>query len=323
MNVAMRTGAARPMTQYPWREIASGLGFPEGPVVLPDGSVLVCEIEACRLTRIRPDGSRETVLDIPGAPNGAAVGADGALYICNNGDGFAWGAPGGVTQPVGGNPGYSGGRIERVDLATGEIAEICREVDGHPLLMPNDLAIDRDGGIWFSDHGMREPRSFVHGGLYFVRPDGTGARTVAYPVTTANGVGLSPDGGTVYCADTETGRLHAWTITGPGEVAPADPAFPGASVLAQLEGFRRYDSLAVEACGNICVAGLTPGCISVISPEGREVETVETPDPFTTNLAFGGPDMRTAYITLSGSGRLIAMDWPRPGLAPNFSGLAA
>lgn len=92
-------------------------------------------------------------------------------------------------------------------------------------------------------------------------------------------------------------------------------------MLAQVEGFKRYDSLAVEENGNICCAGLTPGCITVISPEGKEVETVEMPDPFSTNIAFGGPDMKTAYITLSGSGQLIAMEWPRAGLKPNFSGL--
>ena len=116
-------------------------------------------------------------------------------------------------------------------------------------------------------------------------------------------------------------RLYSYAITGPGRIAAPSPFEPGAAVLAQLEGFRRYDSLAVEANGNICCAGLTPGNISVISPDGREVETVETPDAFTTNIAFGGPDMKTAYITLSGSGQLIAMDWPRPGLKPNFSGL--
>lgn len=310
-----------PVTSYPYRTVTDGLGFPEGPVVRPDGTVLVCEIQHCRLTRVHPDGRKEVVLQLSGAPNGAAVGKDGALYICNNGDGFAWGAPGGVTQPVGGNPAYSGGRIERIDLDTLQVTEICREVGGNPLLMPNDLVVDRDGGLWFSDHGMREPRAFLHGGLYYCRPDGSVCREVAYPITTANGVGLSPDEKTVYVADTETGRLYAYGITGPGQIAPQNPARPGQPVLAQLEGFRRYDSLAVEDCGNIAVAGLTPGCISVISPEGREVETVEMPDDFSTNIAFGGPDMKTAYITLSGSGRLIAMDWPRPGLKPNFSGL--
>lgn len=308
-------------TSYPYRVVTEGLGFPEGPVVRPDGSVIVCEIKNRCLTSVAPDGTKTILLQLDGAPNGAAVGADGALYICNNGDGFAWGDPGGVTQPVGGNPAFSGGRIERVDLDTLEVTELYRTIGGHDLLMPNDIVVDRDGGLWFTDHGTRTPRSFVHGGLYYGKPDGSYACEIAYPITTANGVGLSPDEKTVYVADTETGRLYAYEITGPGEIAPVSPFEPGQAVLAQLEGFRRYDSLAVEECGNICCAGLTPGCISVISPEGREVETVEMPDAFATNIAFGGPDMKTAYVTLSGSGRLIAVDWPRPGLKPNFSGL--
>lgn len=309
------------MTQYPYREVISGLEFPEGPVVLPDGSVIVCEIKRRCLTRVRADGSKEILVRLDGAPNGAAMGADGALYICNNGDGFAWGDPNGMTQPVGGNPAYSGGRIERVDLATSAVTELYREIGGQPLLMPNDLVIDRDGGIWFTDHGTRTERSFVHGGLYYGRPDGSFAREIAYPITTANGVGLSPDEGTVYVADTETGRLYAYDITGPGEIRKPNPFEPGSAVLAQVEGFRRYDSLAVEAGGNICCAGLTPGCITVISPQGTHVETIAMPDAFATNLAFGGPEMKTAFITLSGTGRLIAMDWPRAGLKPNFSGL--
>lgn len=309
------------MTNYPYRVLTDGLEFPEGPVVRPDGTLIVCEIKKRCLTRIYPDGRKELFVQLSGAPNGAAVGADGALYVCNNGDGFAWGDPGGWTQPVGGNPEFSGGRIERVDLDTGEVRELYRVIDGEPLLMPNDIVVDRDGGLWFTDHGMRTARSFLHGGLYYGRPDGSFACTVAYPITTANGVGLSPDERTVYVAETETGRLYSYDITGPGQIRPLDPAEPGMSVFAQLEGFKRYDSLAVEACGNIAVAGLTPGCITVISPDGREVETVEMPDPFSTNIAFGGPDMRTAYITLSGGGQVIAMDWPRPGLKPNFSGL--
>jgi gluconolactonase len=79
-----------------------------------------------------------------------------------------------------------------------------------------------------------------------------------------------------------------------------------------------FDSLAVEANGNVCVATLVSGCISVIAPDGTLVEQVPTGDRVTTNIAFGGPGLKTAYITLSGKGELIAMDWPRGGLPLNF-----
>ena len=85
--------------------------------------------------------------------------------------------------------------------------------------------------------------------------------------------------------------------------------------MAGLPGYQRFDSLAVDAAGNICVATLITGAISVISPHGAVLRQVMTGDPMTTNICFGGRDRRTAFITLSGRGELVAMDWPEPGLA--------
>ena len=140
-----------------------------------------------------------------------------------------------------------------------------------------------------------------------------------YPIVTPNGVGLSPDEKTVYVADTETSRIYAWDITSPGKVKhELFPAPYGGRCVCGLPGFQRFDSLALEANGNICVATLISGCISVVAPDGTLVEQVPTGDRVTTNIAFGGPELKTAYITLSGRGELIAMDWPRPGLPLNF-----
>lgn len=84
--------------------------------------------------------------------------------------------------------------------------------------------------------------------------------------------------------------------------------------------YQRFDSLAVDAQGNICVATLPHGGLSIVSPSGDTVQHVPLPDPYTTNICFGGPGLRTAYITLSGTGRLIAVDdWPVAGLALNFN----
>jgi gluconolactonase len=138
---------------------------------------------------------------------------------------------------------------------------------------------------------------------------------------TPNGVGLSPDEKTVYVADTESSRLFAFDIISPGAVRK-DP-FPapfGGRLVCGLPGFQRFDSLAVAASGNICVATLVAGCITVIAPSGEVVRQVKTPDVYPTNICFGGPDLRTAYITLSASGRLGAMQWPEPGLRLNFMG---
>jgi gluconolactonase len=82
-------------------------------------------------------------------------------------------------------------------------------------------------------------------------------------------------------------------------------------------GYQRFDSLAVDSAGNICVATLINGGITVFSPDGGTVRHIAMPDPLTTNICFGGPDLRTAYVTLSGSGRLVAFEWERPGLRLN------
>jgi sugar lactone lactonase YvrE len=194
------------------RVLATGLEFPEGPVVMPDGSVVLVEIRGQRLTRVWPDGAKEVVASIPGGPNGAAIGPDGKCYLCNNG-GFSWMPSRGTMMP------------------------------GAPF----DLAA-------------------------------------------------------------------------PGEVRPRDVIYRGerGKPIAGLGGYQMFDSLAVEASGNICVATLVSGCITVIAPDGGIVEQVPTGDRVTTNIAFGGPELKTACITLSGKGELVAMDWARPGLPLNF-----
>jgi gluconolactonase len=129
-----------------------------------------------------------------------------------------------------------------------------------------------------------------------------------------NGIGLSPDGRTLYYAETHNGRVLQRTITGPGQLAPTIPGDPS-FCLAGLPGYQLLDSLAVDGAGNVCVATLANGGITVISPSGEILQHVPTGDMLTTNICFGGPDNGTAYITLSGTGRLVSMPWPYPGLA--------
>src|SRR3989442_1133648 len=198
------------------REITSGLQFPEGPVALADGSVLVVEIKRGTLTRVPPDRKQ-----INGAPTAVLA----------------------------------------------------------------------------------------------ARGEGSRIREVLFPLDAPNGIGLSPDGRRLYVAETWTGRVWYWELAGPGEVV-AGPGFgpAGGTLLAGLPGFQLFDSLAVDGAGNVCVATLVTGAITVISPAGEVIEQVPTGDPLTTNLCFGGRQLRTAYVTASGTGRLLATEWPRPGL---------
>jgi gluconolactonase len=299
-------------------DVASGLRFPEGPIALPDGSLLVVEIERRTLTRILPDGRKQVVAETGGGPNGAAIGPDGACYICNNG-GFNWHYEGGLMRPVAQADDYSGGRIERVDLQTGEVEVLYTQAGDLPLKGPNDIVFDAHGGMWFTDLGKGRARDLDRGGVFYARADGSHIEVAIYPMLTPNGIGLSPDGGTLYVAETQTGRVWAFDVVAPGRLQKKSfPSPNGGTLLAGVPGFQLFDSLAVDSAGNVCVATLMNGGITVISPDGRSIEHVAMPDLYTTNICFGGPDLQTAYITLSTTGRLVSMRWPRPGLALNY-----
>ncbi|HEV8716179.1 MAG TPA: SMP-30/gluconolactonase/LRE family protein [Candidatus Binatia bacterium] len=305
------------------REITSGLEFPEGPVAMDDGSVLVVEVKRGTLTRVRPDGKKEVVAETGGGPNGAAIGPDGMVYICNNG-GIKWAEDGG---PAEGLPaGYKGGSIQRVDLASGKVATLYTECNGHPLRGPNDIVFDATGGFWFTDFGKVEERQRDRTAVYYAKPDGSLIKEMVFPIDGPNGVGLAPSDKKLYVAQTFEGRVWQWDIPRPGELARATGeggpllAGPGGGkLLAGLPGYQLLDSLAVDSAGNVCVATLINGGITVISPEGAVVEFIPTGDPLTTNICFGGPDLKTAYMTLTGTGKLVAMDWPRPGLKPHYT----
>lgn len=300
------------------RELATGLQFPEGPVAMEDGSVLLVEIARGTLTRVRHDGLVQVVADLGGGPNGAAIGPDGAVYVCNNG-GFRWHTEAdGCHRPVGQADDYSGGRIERVDLATGRAERLCDTVDGVALRGPNDLVFDAHGGFYFTDLGKVRERDMDRGAVFYAHADGSGVHAVARPVMTPNGIALSPDGRTLYVAETEGARLWAFDVIAPGRVHKDGwPSPHGGRMLCASPGghYQRFDSMAADALGNLCVATLLHGGITIVAPDGSSCEHLPLPDRYTTNICFGGRDMRTAYVTLSGSGRLIAIDdWPTPGL---------
>ena len=101
----------------------------------------------------------------------------------------------------------------------------------------------------------------------------------------------------------------------PGELGKEPwPSPNGGKYMGCPPGYHRFDSMAVEANGNICVATLVDGGITVFAPQGEVLEFWEASEGYCTNICFGGPDLKTAYITLSGYGTLVAVDWPRPGL---------
>jgi gluconolactonase len=310
--------------------LTNKLRFPEGPIAMRDGSVIVCEIAGGALSRVSPGGDVEVVAELGGGPNGAAIGPDGAIYVCNNG-GYK------VRQHKGhyfllGEPaeGYRGGSIQRVDVRTRSVETVFESTPELPLHAPNDIVFDEHGGFYFTDFGKFSGSRVELGALFYGTTDGSVLKRLVHPVQFPNGIGLSPDGSTLYVALTYSGCLVRWTVVEPGlivrhrgadgeETASRTDRRPGSFFGASV-GRGEFDSLAVEADGSVCVATIDHpnGGITTFRSDGRQ-EFLALPDSTVTNICFGGDDHQTAYATLSHTNQLVRLRWPRPGLRLNFA----
>jgi gluconolactonase len=327
------------------RFVAEGLNFPAGALIRDD-AVIVAESGAGTLARIGRDGSRSVLAEVGGAPIGAALGPDGAVYLCNNGapkivrerlpDGrTAYRPPEPGELPAG-----IGGRVQRITL-DGDVSTVQQACDGRALMAPTGLVFDRQGNFYFSDSGryegpVRNPGVSTEskhlsvlrmagamarqaaGSIYYASPDGRMIREVLHPLASPSGVALSPDETTLYVAEAGTGRLWAFQVVAPGQLGKRRclGVAPGARPL----NFSWCEGLTVDAEANVLTATVVNGGVTTFSSQGHQIEHVSTGDPFTTNLCFGGPDRRTLFVTLGGSGRLIAYEaWPARGHPLNFA----
>ena len=299
-------------------QVATGLRFPEGPVAMPDGSVILVEIERRTLSRVTPDGKVRVVAQLGGGPNGAAMGPGGKIYVTNNG-GLAFVERPGRLFPIGQAPDYSRGSIQVVDPETGKFETLYDACDGRPLRGPNDLVFDRAGGFWFTDLGKTRDRDMDRGAVCYAKADGSMIKEAIFPLERPNGIGLSPDERTLYVVETPTARCWAFKLSGPGEIESANGPYRGekGTVVVGLGGYQMFDSLAVDSEGHICVATLITGAVSDIWPDGSRVDQYMLPEMMVTNVCFGGRGLKTAFATLSMGGTLVSFEWPRPGLALN------
>jgi gluconolactonase len=298
--------------------LATGLRFPEGPIAMPDGSIVLVEIERRTLSHVTPDGRVQVIATLGGGPNGAAVGPGGKIYVTNNG-GLTFVERPGRLFPTTQAADYAGGSIQVVDPVTGKVETLYDACDGRRLRGPNDLVFDRDGGFWFTDLGKTRERDTDRGAVYYARADGSAISEAIFPLERPNGIGLSPDERTLYVVETPTARCWSFALSGPGRIESANGTYRGEKgrVVVGLGGYQMFDSLAVDSAGHICVATLITGAVSDIWPDGSRVDQYVLPDMMVTNVCFGGRDLRTAYATLSMGGTLVSFEWPRPGLALN------
>lgn len=319
------------MSDYHFEPVATGLGFIEGPVAMPDGCILFTDVSGSALMRFDPmSGNTSRFARTGGGPNGAARGPDGAYYVCNNGGMSVSRTSEGYLAPIHGTTGddpVTPG-IQRVSEG-GKVEQLYTECDGRPLIAPNDLVFDSLGGFYFTDTGHVFGRTADLGGIFYAKADGSMIMELVHepaphiPVTQPNGCGLSPDGNQLYVVETGGARLWGWGIESPGKLRQSpDGLFAnGARFIHAGDGLQMYDSLAIDDGGNICVATIMKGGISVISPSGGLVDFAVLPkfDPFPTNICFAGPDLRDAYVTAAGTGILYRTRWPRAGLKLNHS----
>ncbi len=295
------------------REITTGLQFPEGPVAMEDGSVILVEIAAGKITRVKQDGTKQTIATPGGGPNGAAIGPGGDLYVCNNGGNFEFRDVGGLLIPGHTPPSHKGGRIERINISTGKVEVLYDSCDGEKLQAPNDLVFDSTGGFWFTDHGSNNDKYRTHGAVYYAKADGSKITKVLRELIGPNGIGLSPDGMTVHYVETMPGRAWSLPLSAPGTPKPVE-GFTPANFEGAYPGLAYFDSLGIQADGGICVATILAGGISTFWPHTKKFEHTPFPDILVTNICWGGRDLKTAYVTMSSTGKLAAMEWRSPGL---------
>lgn len=276
--------------------IAEGLQFPEGPAFDKAGNLYVVEIGGGQVSKITPDGAVSVFAKTGGGPNGANFGPDGNLYVCNNG-GFP--GQGREREP---------GRVERI-TPDGEVSVLISEIDGRPLASPNDLGFDAQGNFYFTDPvwGERGVESAPPGSVCFSDIHGN-AKRLHTGLQFPNGIGVSADGKTLIVCESVTFKLHAFDILEPGVLgAPREIAFLGQGAVP--------DGFAFDTEGNIICCGFSSGQIHVFGPQGGEkLRTLDFDDKGVTNVAFGGPEFKTLYVTESQAGRVVSLDWERAGM---------
>jgi gluconolactonase len=269
---------------------------------------------------VSANGEHTVVAELGRRPAGAAIGPDGRCYVCNDG---GWNpievADGRGRLPERNDPFTPGGGcIQAVDLETGAFETLYTESDGWPIGAANDIVFDEHGGFYFTDFVKRNHRTASRGRICYARPEGGSIKDVIAPIEAPNGIGLSPDGRTLYVAQADSARLWAFPIAAPGVVENGDNLGLAGRMLCALPDFCGFDSLGVDGAGYVVVATTRTGRLTIVDPLTGSWRQIDVGDAHVTNICWGGEGLRTAYITLSGEGMLASMEWERPGLALHF-----
>lgn len=268
--------------------IKDGFKGTEGPIGLPDGSLLFTETQDKRITRIAPDGSVSAFLENSNGSNGLGFAPNGDLVAVQVADTRV-----GIVHPP-----------ERART-------LAERFEGRPFGRPNDLVVDKRGTVYFTDSGPNAAQlangasagAFAPPAVYRISPNGALQR-IAADVERPNGIQLSPDEKVLYVANTWGEHVLAYDIAEDGTVGPRRN-------FAKLAGYRKTDTgyssgadgLAVDAQGRVYVA--SSAGVQVFSAKGETLGTIELPKA-PQNLAFAGADKRTLYVVGRGAAYRIA-----------------
>jgi gluconolactonase len=276
--------------------VATGVCFLEGPAVDRAGNVYFSDIQGNRILKMDAAGVVTTFRADSGRTNGNTFDAQGRLISCE-----------GTENGPGGRR-----RVVRTDIATGNIEVLAERYEGKRYNSPNDVVVDPAGRIWFTDPLYAPDRSIMehaHEAVYRIDVDGKVTRVITQPaIGRPNGIAVTPDGQTLYVVDSNyinpTGNRKIWAFD-----ISADGT---ASKQRQVYDFGRGrggDGLRLDTQGNLWVAaGIlaprtanesadVPAGVYVISPRGELLGRIPVPEDVITNLAFGGADKRTLYVT--------------------------
>ncbi len=275
-------------------DVAATISFTEGPTVDAEGAVYFTDLRgAGRILKMDTGGTVSTFREPSFRANGLIFDSEWRLLACEGGNGAD-------VLP----------RITRTDVETGEVEVLADHFEGRQLHQPNDLTIDGQGRIYFTDRpgpNVTPEQTGVHG-VYRIDTDGSIARILTEPeVERPNGLVVSPDDTTLYVIET------AQQEGGARMIRAFDLAANGtASNMRVFHDFypgRSGDGMTVDSEGNLYVAaGLnrlrgtsetldTVAGVHVFSPGGELLEHIPIPEDTITNVAFGGDDLRTLYIT--------------------------
>jgi gluconolactonase len=248
--------------------LASDLGFPEGPVVMPDGGIVFCDGNTGELRRWYDEALSHFAVT-GGSPWGAVLGSDGAIYVTQGGN-----VPGsGDESAVCG--------IQRV-TESGQVELLCSEIGGHALAAPNDLAFGPDGRLYFTDSGTeQDPRVDVPspGRLFVLDASGSGEMLQERPATYPNGIAFDAQG-----------RLY-WTESMAHRVCRLDDGSP--ATFSQLTDQHVPDGMAFAQDGRLFVCTTISGGVTVLSPDGEILEEIRLGE-HATNCIFESSDL---YVT--------------------------